>query len=83
MPAADDFDPTLSPAARAELQHVAALLAGDRPAPQPAFRGELGRAVDAQVRSRHLRRRPEHLGAIVAMMLVAGVLLLLFAASQV
>lgn len=79
----EDLDPQLPPAERAELLAAAARLEAGRPAPAPAFRGELGRAVSAEVTSRHLRARPAHLWLIVTLLAVAGVALLAIAAAQV
>jgi hypothetical protein len=78
----DDLDPQLPVAERDELLQVAARLEGGRPAPLPAFRGELGRAVSAVARARHLRPRPEHLWLLVALLVLAGAVLLLAAAAQ-
>lgn len=79
----DDLDPQLPPAERAELMAAAARLEAGRPTPAPAFRGELGRAVSAEVTSRHLRARPAHLWLIVALLSAAGIALLAAAAAQV
>jgi hypothetical protein len=81
-PLSDDLDPQLPAAERAQLLQVAARLEAGRPAPEPAFRGQLGRAVADEVQARRLRPRPERLWSIVATLAVAGVVLLLIAAVQ-
>jgi hypothetical protein len=83
MHPSDDLDPQLPAAERAELLQVAALLESGRPMPAAAFRGELGRAVAAEARARHLRPRPEHLWLIVTLLVLAGAALLVVAAAQV
>jgi hypothetical protein len=79
----DDLDPQLPPAERAELLSAAARLEAGRPAPAPAFRGELGRAVASEVSARHLRARPAHLWLIVTLLVASGAALLVVAAAQV
>ena len=78
-----DLDPQLSAAERTQLLQMAAFLQAERPTPQPAFRGELGRAVVTEAQRRHLRARPERLWLLVTVFLLTGLLLLVVAASQV
>ena len=57
---------------------VIARLESERPVPQPAFRGELGRAITTDSRSL-VRPRPEGLWVRVTVLGLAGVALLLLA----
>lgn len=79
----DGVDPQAPAGERGQLARIELLLQEQRPAPEPGFRGRLGRAVQADAQQRHIRPRPAHLWLWVGAAAGTGLGLLLVALFQV
>jgi hypothetical protein len=75
------LDPEIDPQERKELARVAAQLETERPVPQPAFRGELGRRLLGQLEPG--RAQPRGLRMLITAYAGSGLCLLAVAAVGV